>query len=382
MRLRKIVLKRPAAVRKRIAEALTAHQDSGLWRVLSARQGLQDSCVNFNHNDYLGLAQHPDLAEALKEGAARYGSGAGSANTLSGYTQAHEDLIETLKAWLNVEDVLLFSSGYIANLAVLSTLPSKADHLYMDRLSHASLLDGAGMSEAKTRRYPHQRLDILSTWLAANPKSLVVTESLFGMDGDTTDIAALSTITRDHEALLYIDEAHALGVYGDAGCGLIGSQIVPLRLGTFSKAIGLQGAFVAGDKDLIEYCRQFARPYLFTTALSPAIAHAAKVSIEMIKTYDRERQHLYSMIAYFKKRMHDLGIATGSDTFIQPIMMHSNEQANQMTRALKDKGMMVSSIRYPTVPKDSPRLRVSLNAQHTEAEIDAFIQAFAQVQHV
>lgn len=369
-------------MRKRIAEALTAHQDSGLWRVHSTRQGLQRSCINFNHNDYLGLSSHPALAEALQEGAARYGSGAGSANTLSGYTQAHEDLIECIKAWLNVEDVLLFSSGYIANLAVLSTLPSKAEHLYMDRLSHASLLDGAGMSEAKTRRYPHQRLDILSAWLSEHQHSLVVSESLFGMDGDRTDIATLSAIAQDNDAMLYIDEAHALGVYGDAGRGLIGDERVPLRLGTLSKAIGLQGAFVAGDKDLIEYCRQFARPYLFTTALSPAIAHAAKISIEMIKTYDKERQHLYHIIAYFKQRMKDLGIETGSDTFIQPIMMSSNKQANDIASALREKGMLVSSIRYPTVPKDSPRLRVSLNAQHTEAEIDAFTQAFSQVYHV
>lgn len=376
-------------MRKRIAEALISQKNNGLWRVQHTRQGLQQTHVkynvpllNFNHNDYLGLSHHPALAQALNEGASIYGSGAGSANTLSGYTQAHEDLIECIKSWLNVDDVLLFSSGYIANLAVLSTLPSISDHIYLDRLSHASLLEGANMSEAKTRRYPHQRMDILSTWLQSHPHSLVVTESLFGMDGDTTDIASVSNIAQDHEALLYIDEAHALGVYGDAGQGLIGAHSVSLRLGTFSKAIGLQGAFVAGDQDLIEYCRQFARPYLFTTALSPAIAHAAKVSIEIIKTYDKERQHLYRMIAYFKQRMKDLGIETVSDTFIQPIMMSSNEQANHITSALREKGMMVSSIRYPTVPKDSPRIRVSLNAQHTQEDINAFVEAFSQVYDV
>lgn len=385
----KLAAKSPAVVRKRIEDTLTLHRSSGLWRVQSTRHSMQQSRVqyekpllNFNSNDYLGLSHHPAIADALKEGAVYYGSGAGSANTLSGYTKAHELLIETICEWLQVEDALLFSSGYMANMAVMSTIPYKDDHIYMDRLAHASLLDGIRLSEATLRRYPHQRLDTLANWLENSEGNWVVTESLFGMDGDRTDIAALSTLAQQHEALIYMDEAHALGVYGPQGAGLIGSHLIPLRLGTFSKALGLQGAFVAGDKALIDYCRQFSRPYLFTTALSPAIAHAAKVSIEIVKSHDAQRQHLYEMISYFKQKMKSIGIDTSSDTFIQPIIMNDCDTCNRTAMLLRDKGICVSSIRYPTVPKESPRIRVSLMAQHTKEDIDEFVQALSEVYDV
>lgn len=379
----------PPAVRERIANALDAHQSAGLWRVQQARASLhqphivydKQPLLNFNSNDYLGMSTHPVLAEALMEGALRFGAGASSANTLSGYTTAHESLIETIKDWLGVEDVLLFSSGYIANLAVLSTLPDIDEHIYLDRYSHASLLDGACMSKATFRRYPHQRLDILKTWLKGSG-NWIVTESLFGMNGDKTEINTLLELSENQQAMLYIDEAHALGVYGEQGCGLIGSMDIPLRLGTFSKALGLQGAFVAGDQDLIAYCRQFARPYLFTTALSPAIAYAAQRSIEIVRKADQQRSHVQALIAYFKQHMTRLGIETGSDTLIQPIYLKDCELSNRMAAFLREKGICVSSIRYPTVPKDKPRIRVSLTAQHRVEDIDTFASALQEAYDV
>lgn len=363
---------------------LEQQQSNGLWRTHQVRQGPQPAKMNFNSNDYFGLSNHPDVISAFKKAADQYGVGAGSANTLSGYTQAHDDLRQSLRDWLGRDDVLLFSSGYQANMALLSTLVAKTDHVYADKLNHASLIDGMLFSGATFTRYPHLNLEALQRSLSKHTNETnqkwVVTESVFSMEGDAIDCLALSQLCQKNHATLIIDEAHSLGLYGPQGAGWAAAHGVtqeqaPLIIGTFGKSIGTQGAFIAGDKLYIDTLMQFARPYLFTTAMAPALAAASNAAIALLRKADAQRQHIDSLVHYFREQAQALNFTIGDSLSpIQPLYFKEIEQVNRLSAALNKKDIAVSSIRYPTVALDAPRLRMTLTAQHNINMIDEFFR--------
>jgi 8-amino-7-oxononanoate synthase len=360
---------------------LAEQKSAGLWRVHQTRRGPQ-AAQTFNCNDYLGLSNHPQVIQAFKNAADIYGVGSGSANTLSGYTKAHDELRQTLREWLGRDDVLLFSSGYQANLAVLTTLISKNDHVFADKLNHASLNDGMRFSGARFSRYSH---------LEKNPplppfkkggdyfgNNWLITESIFSMDGDQADLKQLATLS--DQATLIVDEAHSLGLYGPQGAGLIPenklTQLqVPIMTGMFGKALGTQGAFVAGDQVYIDALMQFARPYLFTTAMAPAIAAATTAAIKLVQEADEAREHIRFLIKDFRKKAQQLGLnLANSSSPIQPVLFDDIDTVNRLSARLTEAGICVSSIRYPTVPMNSPRLRLSLTANHTPEMISHFFE--------
>lgn len=385
-------------MRETLQDKLNAQARQGLWRELHAREDAQSVYVtydqqrylNFNTNDYLGLSTHPDVLAAFQKGAARYGIGSGSANTLSGYTQAHDELAKNLAAWTQRDKAVLFTSGYLANLAVLTTLIVQDDKIFADKLNHASLMDGMRYSGAAFKRYPHLNLDKLATLLNEHTEgqAWVVTESLFSMDGDAPDLNRVVSLARSAQAHVIIDEAHSLGVYGVEGQGLVAAsglsqQDVPILIGTFGKSFGTQGAFVAGPNDWIEQLIQFARPYLFTTAMSPALACATNASLQLIQSGDAARAQLFDCVDTFKQRAAKSGwTVMPSSSPIQPIVFENIPSAQAMAEHLKAEGILVPCIRYPTVPKDSPRLRVTITAQHTHADIESLFNAMDKARHV
>lgn len=370
-------------------DKLTQQKNTGLWRKHCIRSGPQSVPMNFNSNDYLGFSNHPEVVAAFKQAVDQYGVGSGSANTLSGYTQAHESLRHVLREWLGRDDVLLFSSGYQANLALLTTLISPGDHIFADKLNHASLIDGMRFSGAKFNRYPHLNLDKLTSLLLKNQakQKWVVTESVFSMDGDAIDLPRLSTVCQGNQAALVIDEAHSLGLYGLEGAGFIAAhgltqEQVPLMVGTFGKSVGTQGAFIAGDQVYIDALMQFARPYLFTTAMAPAIAAASTTAIHLIRQADAERSHLHSLIQDFRSQAKRLNLRlTDSDSAIQPLIFDCIDTVNRLSERLNQRGVSISSIRYPTVAIDAPRLRVTLNAGHTSVMIKEFFAILEEAMH-
>jgi 8-amino-7-oxononanoate synthase len=375
-----------SAVNKFWEEKLRQQKAAGLWRTHQGRGGPQP-VQSFNSNDYLGLSNHPEVIRAFKAGADQYGVGSGSANTLSGYTQAHEALRASLRDWLQREEVILFSSGYQANLAVLTTLIQQTDHVFADKLNHASLIDGMLFSGAPFSRYPHLDLEKLDALMErrAGETAWIVTESLFSMNGDTLDLPGLSTLCQKHGATPIIDEAHSLGLMGPEGSGMIRAagftqQEFPLMIGTFGKSLGTQGAFVAGDKTLIEALIQFARPYLFTTAMAPALAMATEAAIRCARAADQERAHLQALIIDFRSKATALGLdLLPSNSPIQPIIVNQLDQINRISARLQERGILIAPIRYPTVPMDSPRLRITLRADHTPEMISQFLDQLREV---
>jgi 8-amino-7-oxononanoate synthase len=356
-----------------LKKQLNDHQSLGLWRTHKIRSGPQSN--NFNSNDYLGMSNHPDVIQAFKQAVDQYGVGSGSAHTLSGYTKAHDELREQLKDWLGCDDVLLFSSGYQANLALLTTLISPSDHIFADKLNHASLIDGMLFSKAKFTRYSHLDIDKIRSGAACcASQHWIITESLFSMDGDEVDLKKLATFS--DRAILIIDEAHSLGLYGPEGAGLIAAnnltqQQAPIMIGTFGKSIGTQGAFIAGDQVYIDALMQFARPYLFTTAMAPALAAASTASIKLIRTMDEERAYLFSLIHYFREQAVSITLGNSSSP-IQPILFNDISLVNRLSERLSPWG--ISSIRYPTVFMDAPRLRITLTVNHTKEYIAQFFE--------
>lgn len=385
-------------MRERLAQQLQQQADAGLWREHQLRQSAQGehvvynnkSLLNFNNNDYLGLSNDSQVKKAFVLAAEKYGVGSGSANTLSGYTQAHESLVETLKTWLKRDKVLLFSSGYIANLAILTSLVQSQDIIFSDKLNHASLNDGMRFSGAKFKRFAHNDLQKLEQYMAKsdNPNKWIVTEGVFSMEGDAADLPHLNTLAKQYKAQLVVDDVHGLGVLGETGAGSLelhrlSQEDVPIIMGGFGKAFGTQGAFVAGSAEFIDTLMQFARPYLFTTALAPALAAATQKSIEIIQQDKARRAHLQDIIEYFRESARKKALQLlPSKTAIQPIVFDSITVVMGLSQALAEEGIMVSCIRYPTVPMDQPRLRVSLSAMHSKTDIDRLLTTLEKILHV
>lgn len=371
-----------------LAAALAQREADGLYRsrrIVGGPQGPEmvvdgRRILTFCSNDYLGLAADPRVAEAMREGIARYGVGAGAAHLINGHSHAHHALEEELADFTGRERALLFSTGYMANLGVISALVGRADTVLEDRLNHASLIDGGVLARARLKRYAHADPVQLGELLgAAAGRRLVVSDGVFSMDGDVAPLPGLSEQCARHAAWLMVDDAHGLGVVGPEGrgsvsaAGLDASQ-VPILVGTLGKALGTAGAFVAGSRDLIETLIQQARPYVYTTAMPPAIAAATRASLRLCRAESFRRERLGALIRRFRDGGQRLGLPLmSSDTPIQPILLGDTTLATRWSELLYRKGVLVTAIRPPTVPEGGARLRVTLSAAHTQAHIDALL---------
>lgn len=382
--------------RRTAVTACTARQ------LLCAQSGVDAQprkLLGFCSNDYLGLANHPALIEAIAEGARRYGAGSGGSHLVSGHSQAHDALEDRLAQWMAPyipqSRALTFSTGYMANLALLTALGDAQATLFCDKLNHASLIDGARLAKAEVRRYPHRDFDALQRQLqaCATPLRLIVTDTVFSMDGDRADLPTLLALAEQHDAWLILDDAHGFGVLGPQGQGSLAHAGLRserfILMGTLGKAAGIAGAFVAAHPVVIDWLMQTARTAVFTTAAPPALAHALLTSLQLISSEEGAqrrallRQHitqlrsgLQSMIDQFPELRWRLG---ASDTPIQPLIVGDNTQALALSSALDAQGLWIPAIRPPTVPAGTARLRITLSAAHTAEDIDRLLGALHDI---
>ncbi|WP_068638206.1 8-amino-7-oxononanoate synthase [Thauera butanivorans] len=388
-------LEREAAAllrRRRIAASPCAP----LQTVESGESGTR-RLLNFGSNDYLGLASHPDIAAALAEGAQRWGAGSGASHLVTGHSQAHArlegELAQLLSPWVPDAAALLFCSGFMANLALLTTLGAEQAAIFADKLNHASLVDGGLLAAARMRRYPHGRLDLLDAMLrdCEQPIRLIVTDAVFSMDGDVAPLPELLALAERHDAWLIIDDAHGFGVLGANGegalahFGLRSERLI--YMGTLGKAAGVAGAFVAAHPAVVDALVQGGRSYIYTTAMPPALAHALSASLKLITGEEgvARRQRLATLTAALRERLSAL-IArhpgrgwqlADSVTPIQPLIVGDNAAALALASALDAAGLWVPAIRPPTVPANTARLRITLSAAHTLDDVERLCGALA-----
>ena len=340
--------------------------------------------LNFCSNDYLGLASDPRLAEAFAAGARRWGTGAGASHLICGHTAAHAELEEALAAFTGRPRALLFSSGYAANMGAINALLSVNDAVFEDRLNHASLLDGGWISRARFHWYAHRDLADLDKQLCEEEgarRRLVVSDATFSMDGDRCTLPEMVRQAGRRDAWLMIDDAHGIGVHGPGGCGLVDpaqftAEDVPVLIGTLGKALGCFGAFVAGSQDLVELLIQKARSYVFTTALPSAVACATLASLRITRDEEWRREKLTRSICRFRSGAASLGLdLLPSESPIQPVIVGDPGRTLALSRALEERGCLVTAIRPPTVPEGTSRLRITLTAGHEQADVDRLLDA-------
>ncbi len=339
--------------------------------------------LSFCSNDYLGLANHQQLKKAFVDAAQTWGVGSGSAHLVTGHSRIHHELEERLAEFTGRQRALLFSSGYMANLALINAFLDKNDQLYQDRLNHASLIDAGNLSPAKLRRYQHADISSLERMLddPVEGKKMIVTDGVFSMDGDIAPLDQLARLSSTNDALLAVDDAHGFGVLGKHGAGSLeyfhlNTKQVPLLMCTLGKAMGAAGAFIAGDEVYIETLIQKARSYIYTTAQPAAVAAAALAAIELQATESWRRDKVLELVAYFKKGAGQLGLALPeSNTPIQPLITGNAATAGAWAKALRDRGILVTAIRPPTVPQNTARLRITFSADHTEQQVDQLLDA-------
>lgn len=345
--------------------------------------------LNFASNDYLGLAAEPRVRAALQAGVDRWGVGSSASHLVCGHATVHQALEEALAAFTRRPRALLFSSGYAANLGVITALLGPRDRVFQDRLNHASLIDGGRQCGAHFAWYAHNDPADLEARLAAAPnperRSLVVSDGTFSMDGDLCPLDGLVAAARRHDAWLMIDDAHGLGVHGTGGCGTVdprhfGVAEVPVLVGTLGKAFGTAGAFVAGSQVLIETLVQRARNYIYTTALPPALAAATLESLRIAGAEDWRRERLVELVTRFRAGACQLGLRlrlAPSATPIQPLLVGESAAALSLSATLEAQGLLVPAIRPPTVPAGTARLRISFTAAHEPADVDRLLEALA-----
>lgn len=341
--------------------------------------------VNFCSNDYLGLAQQFAVAGALQDAAAQHGAGSTASHLVCGHHALHEALEHELADWLGTPRALLFGSGFLANLAVVQALLGDDDLCVQDRLNHASLIDAARLAGCRLRRYPHNDAEGALRQLRATPDAaaLVVTDGVFSMDGDVAPLRELALIARVQQAGLYVDDAHGVGVVGPDGRGSVAAagldvSAVPLQLATLGKALGGYGAVVCGDAALVEHLAETARPYVYTTALPPALAAASLAAVRLARKDEWRREKLAGLVTRFREGARRAGFELlPSSTPIQPLVVGDDRAATALAAALEARGYWIAAIRPPTVPDGSARLRITLSAAHTEADVDGLLAALA-----
>lgn len=399
----------------RIADARAARDASArrrVRRIVTRRDGMRcevdgRELLNFCSNDYLGLSQHPQVIAAWRD-ASSQGVGSTASALVCGHYAVHDALEREMADWLETPRALLFGSGFVANLAVLQALLREGDTCLQDRLNHASLIDAAKLSGATLRRYPHVDAEGAARQLhnaamhrtpagdsasrgrdAPTPGlSLIATDGVFSMDGDIAPLRELATLAHANDALLYVDDAHGIGVLGAHGRGSIAdaglcTRDVPLQLATLGKALGTYGAIVAGDADLIGHLAETARGHVYSTALPPALAAASLAAVRIARDADDRREHLRTLIARFREHALRTGLELlSSTTPIQAVMALDDRRALAMSRALENDGLWVSAIRPPTVPEGRARLRVTLTALHRDADVDRLVDALAHARDI
>jgi 8-amino-7-oxononanoate synthase len=344
-------------------------------------------CLAFCSNDYLGLATHPEVTEAFADAAERWGAGSGASHLVSGHTREHHALEEELAAFTSRPRALLFSTGYMANLAVIRALTGRGDCVHEDRLNHASLIDAGLASGARLRRYPHGDVATLRERMAraSARRTLVATDGVFSMDGDVAPLGALAAACRDHDAILFVDDAHGFGVLGERGRGSIeaaglGVDDAPVLMCTLGKAAGTFGAFVAGSAALVETLAQGAREYIYTTALPPAVAAATRAARRVMEAEPWRRATVLGHASQFRAEASGLGLRlANSASAIQPLLLGSESAALAASAALQDSGIFVPAIRPPTVPAGTSRLRITFSAAHADSDVDHLLESLAAI---
>src|SRR6187431_501984 len=385
----------PSHLDQTLAPALAERRAAHLYRTRKLLQSPQTPQVTvdgknylaFCSNDYLGLANHPDVIAALQESAAKFGVGSGASHLVAGHSSEHHALEEELAAFTGRERALLFSTGYMANMGAITALVGQGDAVFEDRLNHASLLDAGLLSGARFQRFLHNDLDNLQNRLDKTDaqRKLIVVDGVFSMDGDCAPLPKLAALAQKNNAWLMVDDAHGFGCLGNtgAGCaehfGLTQDQL-PILMGTLGKAAGSFGAFIAGSETLIETLIQFARPYIYTTAMPPAVAAATRASLRLIQTEHWRRTHLNKLIAHFRSGAQELNLQL-MDSFspIQPIVIGDEAKALAISEKLAARGILIIAIRPPTVPVGSSRLRITFSAEHSIAQVDQLLTALADV---
>jgi len=374
---------------QRLNDGLARRRAEGLYRERLTLAGPQGSAVtvggrelvNFCSNDYLGLANHPAVVEAWQRGARQYGVGSGASHLVCGHSAAHEALEGELAGLTGRPRALLFSSGFMANLGVLSAVLQRGDAVFEDRLNHASLLDGGLASGARFSRFRHNDVTDLRRRLRASDADgrLVVVDAVFSMDGDSAPLHELAALCRAEGAWLMADDAHGFGVFGEQGAGLAADlpcADLPILMATLGKALGVQGAFVAGSSALIEWLIQRARSYIYTTALPAAAACAASAALSVLRDEPWRREHLQRLVARFRSGAAAAALPLmDSGSAIQPLVVGAPGDAVRLSQRLRERGFLVAAIRPPTVPAGTARLRVTLSAAHSEAQVDALLDA-------
>ncbi|WP_417661661.1 8-amino-7-oxononanoate synthase [Pseudomonas sp.] len=376
-----------------LASRLAERRAAQLYRqrpLLESPQGPQvvvdgRELLAFCSNDYLGLASHPQVIEAWQAGASRWGVGGGASHLVIGHSTPHHQLEEALAEFTGRPRALLFTTGYMANLGAVTALVGQGDTVLEDRLNHASLLDAGLLSNARFSRYLHNDANSLACRLGkAVGNTLVVTDGVFSMDGDQADLPALCAEAKKRSAWVMVDDAHGFGPLGATGGGIVeqqglGIDDVQVLVGTLGKAFGTSGAFVAGSEELIETLVQFARPYIYTTSQPPALACATLKSLELLRSEHWRREHLNTLIKQFRDGAQALGLQLmDSSTPIQPIVIGDSGRAMHVSQMLRERGILVTAIRPPTVPAGSARLRVTLSAAHSTAQVDLLLAALAE----
>jgi 8-amino-7-oxononanoate synthase len=339
----------------------------------------------FCSNDYLGLANHPQVIEAWRAGAARWGVGGGASHLVIGHSTPHHELEEALAEFTGRPRALLFSTGYMANLGAVTALVGRDDTVLEDRLNHASLLDAGLLSGARFSRYLHNDAASLASRLEkATGNTLVVSDGVFSMDGDLADLPALCAAAKSKDAWVMVDDAHGFGPLGATGGGIVehfglGLDDVQVLVGTLGKAFGTAGAFVVGSEALIETLVQFARPYIYTTSQPPALACATLKSLQLLRSEQWRREHLHGLIKRFREGAQAIGLELmDSATPIQPILIGDSTRAMHLSQMLRERGLLVTAIRPPTVPAGSARLRVTLTAAHSLEQLELLLEALAE----
>ncbi|MGF1681293.1 8-amino-7-oxononanoate synthase [Photobacterium minamisatsumaniensis] len=385
---------------QRIVKALEERSVQGLYRQRTCLERHNEQVIsggsallNFSSNDYLGLAQSPDLIAAWQDGLAKFGAGSGASPLVTGYQQPHQYLEAQLAEWLGFERALLFSSGFSANQAVLFSLLQQGDHLIQDKLNHASLIEAGMLSEANMRRFAHNDLTALSRTLSrleladrseqSPMATFVVTEGVFSMDGDLSPLADIQTICSETSSVLMVDDAHGCGVLGENGkgsCDLAGVTPDVLVI-TFGKAFGMQGAAVLCNHDIAEYLTQFARHFVYSTAMPPAQAYALSKACNMIQADEWRREKLAELSQVLEDGLDDDIVFKNTVSPIKPLLIGQSDEAMRISSALREQGLWVSAIRPPTVPANSARLRITLTASHQKGDVRRLVTAINEVFH-
>ena len=380
---------------KYISDELSKIKESGLYRELKAVENAQDTRIDiegktylsFCSNNYLGLANHPSVIEAVKKAVDEYGWGACASRLVSGNMTLHEALEKEISRFKRKDAAIVFPTGYMANLGVISSLVSGGDLVVSDKLNHASIIDGCRLSGAVFRVYAHCNMEKLENILKKSSKynrKLIVTDSVFSMDGDLAPLPDIVRIAKKYNAMVMVDEAHGTGVFGENGRGVVEhfnlDKEVDVVMGTLSKAIGSLGGYVCGDDDLISYLRNKARPFMYTTALPPAVCAASIASINLIQEDPSLREVLWNNVCCIKERLGLLGIdMISSQSQIIPLLIGDTQKAVDISKLLYERGVLIPAIRPPTVPANSSRLRMTVMSSHTQDDLESLFKVLKDV---